>query len=196
MNRSRLEAFSDGVFAIIITIMVLELKVPEGTSLAVMRPLAPVFCCYVLSFIFVAIYWNNHHHLMHTVKKINAAIMWSNINLLFWLSLVPFVTGWMGINNFDRITVAVYGGLLLACGIAFTILSKSIRKTYREETPLTQALAQSSKKETVSTILYFASIPIALYVHPGISAALFAIVSIMWLVPSKAIEHVLENEEH
>src|SRR5579871_151465 len=122
MNKSRLEAFSDGVFAIIITIMVLELKIPEGISWALISPVIPKFICYLLSFIFVGIYWNNHHHLLHTVKRTNASIMWSNMHLLFWLSLIPFATGWMGATDFNRITVAVYGALLIACGLSFTLL--------------------------------------------------------------------------
>jgi TMEM175 potassium channel family protein len=193
MNKSRLEAFSDGVFAIIITIMVLELKVPGGTSLAVVKPLLPVFLCYILSFVFIAIYWGNHHHLMHTVRKINAAIIWANMHLLFWLSLVPFATGWMGINNFDRITVAVYGALLIMNGLAYTILTKAINRTHKEETELTRAIEKGNMKGWISVLLYGASIPIALFVHPAISAALFAIVSIMWIVPSKDIERALEN---
>jgi len=193
MNKSRLEAFSDGVFAIIITIMVLELKVPQGTSLAVMQPLLPVFLCYILSFLFIAIYWGNHHHLMHTVKKINAAIIWSNMHLLFWLSLVPFATGWMGVNNFDRITVAVYGGLLIMNGVAYTMLSKAIKRTHTEETELTIAVEKSNVKGLISLVLYGASIPIALFVHPALSAGLFAVVSIMWIIPSRDIEKALEN---
>ena len=194
MNKSRLEAFSDGVFAIIITIMILELKIPGGTTWADIHPLLPKFLCYLLSFVFIAIYWNNHHHMMHTVRKINAGIMWSNMHLLFWLSLVPFATGWMGETNFDRTTVAVYGALLLVCGVSFTILSQAIRKTYKSETSLTRALANGNRKAFVSTILYTASIPIALFVHPIVSAALFATVSVLWVIPSKAIEHALEEE--
>jgi TMEM175 potassium channel family protein len=196
MNKSRLEAFSDGVFAIIITIMVLELKVPQGTTWAVIEPLVPVFICYLLSFVFIGIYWGNHHHLMHTCKRVNASIMWSNMHLLFWLSLIPFATGWMGVNNFEKTTVAVYGALLIACGLSFTLLSACIRRTYKEETALTQALAKSDIKGIVSVVLYAASIPVALYIHPVISAAFFVIVSVMWIIPSKAIEQALEHEGH
>ena len=196
MNKSRLEAFSDGVFAIIITIMVLELKIPEGTSWAIIHPLVPVFLCYLLSFVFIAIYWGNHHHLMHTVKKVNASIMWANMHLLFWLSLVPFVTGWMGRTNFDKITVAVYGIFLLLSGFSFTILRNAIRKTHQEQTELTTALTKGNFKELVSIILYGTSIPIALFIHPLISAVFFAIVSILWLIPSKDIEKALEHEKH
>jgi len=194
MNKSRLEAFSDGVFAIMITIMVLELKVPDTTEWEAMKHLLPVFCSYVLSFVFIAIYWGNHHHLMHTVRKVNAGIMWANMHLLFWLSLVPFATGWMGVNKFDKVTVAVYGALLLVCGIAFTILSKTIRKSYKNETPLTEAIAKSDVKGYISVVLYSLSIPVALYVHPLISALFFVTVSVMWLIPSKHIEKALEEE--
>jgi TMEM175 potassium channel family protein len=194
MNKSRLEAFSDGVFAIIITIMVLELKIPKGTDIETMKALAPQFYCYLLSFSFVGVYWANHHHMMHTARSVNASVIWSNMHLLFWLSLIPFATGWMGLNYFDKITVAVYGGLLLICGISYTILSKVIRKTHHEATELTKALEKSDSKGLVSTVLYASSIPIALFVNPWISEAIFIGVAIMWIVPSKAIEDALENE--
>ena len=194
MNKTRLEAFSDGVFAIIITIMVLELKVPEGTGWAVIKPLLPVFGSYILSFVFIGIYWGNHHHIMHTLKKVNGSIMWANMHLLFWLSLVPFATGWMGVNNFDRVTVAVYGGLLILCGVSFNLLSSLICKTYTEETKLSKAIASTNKKGVWSAILYALSIPAALFVHPGVAAALFGTVSIMWIIPSKAIESALNDE--
>lgn len=193
MNKTRLEAFSDGVFAIIITIMVLELKAPVGTGWTAIKPLVPVFLSYLLSFVFIAIYWVNHHHLMHTAKKVNASIMWANIHLLFWLSLIPFATGWMGVNNFDRIAVACYGAMLLLCGIAFNILSYTIRKTYKEETALSTALARSNTKGWISAALYALSIFTALFVHPFLSAIIFASVSIMWLIPSKEIEHALNE---
>jgi uncharacterized membrane protein len=196
MNKSRLEAFSDGVFAIIITIMVLELKVPEGGGLSALAPLFPVFLSYILSFIFIGIYWVNHHHLMHTLKKVNGGIMWANMHLLFWLSLIPFATGWMGINDFDKATVGVYGCLLLFCGLAFTLLSKCIRDNYKQETALTAALAKSDVKGKLSALLYAASVPIAWFINPAISAVLFVTVSVMWIIPSKAIERALENEEH
>ncbi|MCW3121386.1 MAG: Integral rane protein [Flavipsychrobacter sp.] len=194
MNKSRLEAFSDGVFAIIITIMILELKIPDGTSWEVIHPLLPKFLSYVLSFVYIAIYWNNHHHLMHTVHKINAGMMWANMHLLFWLSLVPFATGWMGETNFDKVTVAVYGGLLLLSGLAYTTLSYTIRGTYKEETPLTKALASSDIKGMASIACYTAGILLALFVHPLISAFLYTAVAIMWVVPSKRIEKALEEE--
>ena len=194
MNKSRLEAFSDGVFAIIITIMVLELKVPEGTSWAVLKPLLPVFGSYVISYVFIAIYWVNHHHMMHTLKKVNSRIMWANMHLLFWLSLIPFVTGWMGVNNFEKITVASYGTVAILCGIAYTMLSSEICRTYKEQTPLTKAIAKSNVKAIWSTILYAAAIPAALFIHPAVAAVLFIAVSVMWIIPSKDIEHALNNE--
>jgi uncharacterized membrane protein len=196
MNKSRLEAFSDGVLAIIITIMVLELKIPEGTAWVNIKPLVPVFICYLLSFVFIGIYWGNHHHLMHTVRKVNAGIIWANMHLLFWLSLVPFATGWMGVNNFEKVTVAVYGGLLMLCGVSFIILSRVIRRDYKEETELICALEKSDIKGVISLVLYCASIPAALYIHPIVSACMFVFVSAMWLIPSKAIEKALEKEGH
>jgi len=195
MNKSRLEAFSDGVFAIIITIMVLELKIPDGTTWAAVKPLCPTFLCYLLSFIFVGIYWGNHHHLIHTLKKINAKVIWANLHLLFWLSLVPFATGWMGANNFNKVPVAAYGALLLLCGLSYTILGSTVRGGYTHDTPLTKALAKSDAKGYISLVLYSCSIPIALFVHPAISAILFVAVSVMWIIPSKAIEEALEHEE-
>ena len=194
MNKTRLEAFSDGVFAIIITIMVLELKVPEGTSWAVIKPLAPIFICYLLSFVFVGIYWGNHHHLLHTAKKVNGSIMWANMHLLFWLSLIPFATGWMGVNNFEKVTVAAYGALLFCCGISFMILSNTIKKSYTHETALVKAIAKDGVKGLISLVLYSCSVPIAIYIHPGISAFLFVIVSVIWIIPSKEIERALDEE--
>lgn len=196
MNKSRLEAFSDGVFAIIITIMVLELKVPEGTGWESIKPLAPVFVSYLLSFVFVGIYWANHHHLLHTAKKVSAGIIWANLHLLFWLSLIPFATGWMGINDFQKNTVAAYGGLLALCGLAYTILSRVIRKCYGQETELTRAICKSDGKGFVSLALYLVSIPVAIFIHPLISAGIFVFVATLWLIPSKAIEKALEDEGH
>ncbi len=194
MNKSRLEAFSDGVFAIIITIMVLELKVPDGTSWVVVKPLLPVFGSYALSYVFVAIYWVNHHHMMHTVTKVNSRIMWANLHLLFWLSLIPFATGWMGVNNFDKVTVAVYGSLAILCGIAYTILNNEICRTYKEQTQLTRAIAKGNVKAIWSTIFYAVAIPTALFIHPAAAAVLFVAVSVMWIIPSKDIEHALNDE--
>jgi len=193
MNKTRLEAFSDGVFAIIITIMVLELKVPEGTGRAIMKPLLPVFGSYIMSFVFIAIYWGNHHHIMHTLKKVNAGVIWANIHLLFWLSLIPFATGWMGVNNFERVTVAVYSVLLIFFGLAYTLLSSAICKTYTEQTKLSKAIAKGNIKGVWSIILYSASALIALFVHPALSAVLIVAVSVIWIIPSKDIEKALEE---
>ncbi len=193
MNKSRLEAFSDGVFAIIITIMVLELKVPEGTSWDTMKHLLPVFGSYIMSFVFIAIYWMNHHHIMHTLKKVNGGILWANMHLLFWLSLIPFATGWMGENNFERVTVALYGALLILSGLAYTILSSAICKTYTEHTKLSTAIAKGNVKGVWSIILYSASIPLALFIHPALAAVLIVAVSVMWIIPSKDIERALED---
>jgi uncharacterized membrane protein len=195
MNKQRLEAFSDGVLAIIITIMILELKLPEGSSIKCLSPLLPAFLSYILSFVFIGIYWVNHHHLLHTVKKINGAILWANLHLLFWLSLIPFATGCMGANKFDRLSVAVYGALLWICGAAFSILSASIQKTYTRQTPVTEALKKDRPKRMISLLCYTLSIPAALFVSPILAASLFVLVSIMWMVPSRNIEKALiENE--
>jgi uncharacterized membrane protein len=193
MNKTRLEAFSDGVIAIIITIMVLELKVPEGASWQALKPMATVFMSYVLSFLFIGIYWVNHHHLLHTVKRINPAIMWANINLLFWLSLVPFATNWMGINHFLPFTISLYAVLLLLCGAAFTILQNCIEKSLGDNSNFKEAIKNMNKKGTLSIIFYSAAIPLA-YVHPAISGLLFLSVSAMWMVPDKNIEKIVSNE--
>ena len=174
--------------------MVLELKVPEGISWSVLKPLVPVFASYVISYLFVAIYWVNHHHLMHTVNKVNPRIMWANMHLLFWLSLIPFATGWMGVNSFDKLTVAVYGVLAIFCGLAYTILNNEICRTYKEQTKLTIAIAKSNVKAIWSTILYAAAIPIAIVIHPAAAAVLFVAVSVMWIIPSKDIERALNDE--
>ena len=191
MGKGRLEAFSDGVIAIIITIMVLELRAPEGTSSDIIKPLIPKFISYVLSFLFVAIYWGNHHHLLHTVKRVNASIMWANMNLLFWLSLVPFVTGWMGENHFERITVAVYAVLALFCGLSYTILQKVIAKHY-DEAMRDKVVEQKKWKSITAIALYSIAIPVALYVNPIISGFLFFAVSVIWLIPDSGIEKALE----
>jgi len=193
MNKNRLEAFSDGVIAIIITIMVLELRLPHGSDWNGLKELAPVFCSYILSFIFIGIYWGNHHHLLHTVKNVTPGMMWANLNLLFWLSLIPFATAWMGENHFVSFPVAVYAVLLLLCGIAFTILQKTIEATLDNNSAIKNAFKPVYKKGTLSVIMYTASIPFA-YVNTVISGLLFLSVSIMWIIPDKSIEHALTNE--
>ena len=195
MNKQRLEAFSDGVLDIIITIMILELKIPEGISIKCLSPLLPAFLSYILSFVFIGIYWVNHHHLLHTVKKINSGILWANLHLLFWLSIIPFATGWMGANKFDRLSVAIYGALLWICGAAFSLLSATIQKTYTRETIITEALRKDKPKRIASLICYTLSIPASLFVSPILAACLFVSVSIMWMIPSRNIEKALIDNE-
>ncbi len=193
MEKNRLEAFSDGVIAIIVTIMVLEMKAPDGTNyINDIRPLIPKLISYVLSFLFIAIYWVNHHHLIHTVKKVKPSIMWANLNLLFWLSLIPFATAWMGENHFEKLTVAAYALIASFCGISFAILQKSIAKHYDEVTLKT--IDRESKWKLVwSMILYISAIPLALYFNPLFAGFLFFVVSVMWLIPDKKIEKALED---
>lgn len=193
MNKSRLEAFSDGVLAIIITIMVLEIKVPEGTEWASLKPLIPVFLSYVLSFVFVGIYWGNHHHLLHTVKTISSGIIWANMNLLFWLSLIPFATGWMGENHFAQNTIIVYSVLLLLNGLSYTILQAAVEKTNTQPPKLAEAMAKSKTKGFLSLVGYGLAIGLA-YINTIISAIFIILVAIMWLVPDKNIERALQDK--
>jgi uncharacterized membrane protein len=189
MNKNRLEAFSDGVLAIIITIMVLELKVPHGTGLDSLRPLLPVFLSYVLSFIYVGIYWNNHHHMLHAARKVSGTVLWANLHLLFWLSLFPFVTGWMGENHFAPTPSALYGTVLLMAGIAYWLLAKAIIATEGTESVLAQAIGRD-RKGTLSVLLYAGAIPLAFANH-WISLAIYVGVAIGWLVPDRRIERAL-----
>jgi len=161
MSKTRLEAFSDGVIAIIITIMVLEMKAPEGVSWVIVKPLIPKLLSYILSFLFVAIYWNNHHHLLHVVSKVSASIMWANMNLLFWLSLIPFATAWMGENHFEKETVAAYAVLALLCGVAYNILQKVIVSTHQHSPQIKKLVKPMGWKEIGSLLLYLLAIPIA-----------------------------------
>jgi uncharacterized membrane protein len=193
MTKTRLEAFSDGVLAIIITIMVLELRVPHGASLADLQPLINVFISYIMSFVFIGIYWGNHHHLLHTVHHVNSKIIWANTHLLFWLSLIPFSTAWMGENHFSKLPLAVYGINLLVCGIAFTILQLVIVAHYTHSTSLTEALKKQEKKGKVSLLLYTLSIGCAFF-YPIISAILIVAVSVMWVIPDKNIEKALKDQ--
>ena len=190
MSTARLEAFSDGVIAIIITIMVLELKVPHGGDWAALRPLVPVFLTYVLSFVFLGIYWNNHHHMLHLTDRINGGIMWANLHLLFWLSLVPFVTGWMGENHFAPLPTAVYGGVLLCSGMSFTLLARLIVAHQGAHSKLREATGHDMKG-IVSMALYMAAIPLA-FVHQLISDGIYLFVALMWLVPDRRIESAVE----
>jgi uncharacterized membrane protein len=192
MTRSRLEAFSDGVIAIIITIMVLELKVPHGDNLAALRPLLPVFLSYVLSFLYVGIYWNNHHHLFHSTMHVSAGILWANLHLLFWLSLFPFATGWMGENQFTAVPTAVYGVVLLMAAVAYYTLQLAIIARQGPESLLARALGQDWKGK-LSLGVYLVAIPLAL-VNPWISNALYVLVALWWLVPDRRIERVLNEK--
>ena len=186
MGKGRLEAFSDGVIAILITIMVLELKVPDGTNWEALRPIVPVFLTYVLSFVFLGIYWNNHHHMLYAADRINGAVLWANLHLLFWLSLVPFVTGWMGQNHFAPLPTAVYGGVLLMAALAFTTLQYTIIEQQGLESKLKAALG-GGVKEKLSLAAYVAAIPLA-FVNQWISDALYVAVALIWLIPDRRIE--------
>lgn len=193
MGKTRLEAFSDGVLAIIITIMVLELKVPPGDHLTDLVPLLPVFLSYVLSFIFVGIYWVNHHHMLQAVHSVSGAALWANLHLLFWLSVIPFVTRWMGERHGGTVAVALYGVVLLACAIAYTILSLTLVRHHGADSLLGRALG-SDRKGKISLAIYAASIPAA-FVHPMLAQALFVTVAIIWLVPDTRIARVLADEQ-
>lgn len=186
MTSGRLEAFSDGVIAIIITIMVLEMKVPHGTELAALRPLLPVFLSYVLSFVFLGIYWNNHHHMLHATRRVNGKILWANLHLLFWLSLVPFVTGWMGENGAAPVPTAAYGVVLLCAAVAYTLLQRAIIADGHCNQHLAEAIG-SDTKGRLSIVLYVAAIPLALAFPPA-ALAVFVAVALMWLVPDPRIE--------
>jgi uncharacterized membrane protein len=186
MSKARLEAFSDGVFAVLITIMVLELKVPHGTESAALRPLVPVFLTYVLSFVFLGIYWNNHHHMLHAAERINGKVLWPNLHLLFWLSLVPFVTGWMGENHFAPLPTAVYGVVLLMAAVAFTILQRTLVAQQPPGSRLATALGSDAKGK-LSLAMYVCAIPIA-FVNQWISDGIYVAVALIWLVPDPRIE--------
>ena len=192
MNKARLEAFSDGVLAIILTIMVLELRIPHGQDLAALKPLVPVFFCYVLSFIYVGIYWNNHHHMLHATKRISGGVLWANLHLLFWLSLFPFVTGWMGENDFGALPTALYGAVLLMGGVAYWILEQALIACEGEESVLKKAVGKDSKG-TLSVVCYAASIPLA-FSNRWVSQLLFVLVALMWLIPDRRIERALSRE--
>jgi len=189
MGSGRLEAFSDGVLAIIITIMVLELKVPHGAGLVDLRPLIPVFLSYVLSFVFVGIYWSNHHHLLQTVSHVNGRILWANLHLLFWLSLIPFATGWMGENHFAAWPVALYGVVLLFAAIAYYILAHVLSSYHGSDSALAKALGKDIKGKA-SLACYAAAIPLS-FVSPWLACALYVVVIIMWLIPDRRIERAL-----
>lgn len=186
MSRNRLEAFSDGVLAIIITIMVLELKVPPGNDLEALKPLAPVFSGYVLSFLYVGIYWNNHHHLLQSLQRVNGKIMWANLHLLFWLSLIPFVTGWMGETEFAELPVALYGLVLLMSGGAYRLLTLTILGEEGPDSPLARAIGRDRKSKW-SLLLYVLAVPLSLFSHWA-AMAIYVLVALIWLVPDRRIE--------
>ena len=189
MGRGRLEAFSDGVLAIIITIMVLELKVPHGADLGALGPLIPVFLSYVLSFIFIGIYWSNHHHLFHAVQHVDGRILWANLHLLFWLSLIPFVTGWMGENHFAAWPVALYGTVLLSAAIAYVILTRVLVSYHGRDSALAKAVGKDFKGK-VSVVCYAVAIPLA-FVNSWLACGLYVLVVVMWLIPDRRIEREL-----
>ena len=191
MHKNRLEAFSDGVIAIIITIMVLELKVPHGTDFTVLRPLVPVFLTYVLSFLYVAIYWNNHHHLLHAAQRVNAGVLWANLHLLFWLSLIPFVTGWMGENHFAELPTALYGFVLLMAGIAYWFLERAIIAEQGRDSMLASAIGKDWKSKS-SLFLYAAGVGLS-FVNQWIADAIYVTVAVMWFIPDPRIEKQLKR---
>ncbi len=186
MHKGRMEAFSDGVIAIIITIMVLEMKVPHGTDMASLQPLFPVFLSYILSFIYVGIYWNNHHHLMQLVQKVRGPILWANMHLLFWLSLFPFTTGWMGENHFAELPVALYGMNLLCAGMAYYILAQVLIRHHGKDSKLGIAIG-SDLKGKISVVIYAAAIPLS-FVNVWIGLIAYQSVAVMWLIPDKRVE--------
>jgi uncharacterized membrane protein len=186
MNKTRLEAFSDAVIAIIMTVMVLELRVPHGTNWTALRPIVPMFLTYVLSFVILGIYWNNHHHMFHATERVTGRVLWANLHLLFWLSLIPFVTGWMGENHFAALPTAVYGFVLLMSAISYTILQTTIISGQGTSSKLARAIG-SDFKGKLSLVLYLAAIPLA-FVHQLLSDAIYVIVALIWLVPDRRIE--------
>ena len=189
MGKGRLEAFSDGVLAVAITIMVLELKVPHDPSVAALLALWPVVLSYVLSFIYIGIYWNNHHHMLHATHHVSGGVLWANLHLLFWLSLIPFTTGWMGENHFASLPTALYGGVLLMAAIAYWLLQQCIVAANGAQSLLAQAIG-SDWKGKLSPLAYLAAIPLA-FVNPWISCALYVVVALIWLVPDRRIERRL-----
>lgn len=193
MGKSRLEAFSDAVIAIIITVMVLEMRAPHGTNLIALRPMLPVFLSYVLSFVYLSIYWNNHHHMLHVTERVTGGILWANLHLLFWLSLIPFTTEWMGENNFASAPTALYGIVLLMAAIAYFILQRTIIRSQGQSSRLAAAVGHDLKGK-LSPILYLTAIPAA-FISPWIAGGLYVIVALMWLIPDRRIERVISARE-
>ena len=192
MGTGRLEAFSDGVIAIIITIMVLELKVPHDTDLAALGALWPVILSYILSFVYVGIYWNNHHHMLHATEEVSGGILWANLHLLFWLSLIPFATAWMGEHHFAQVPTAVYGGVLLMCGVAYYILQGRILAHEGRDSLLAQAIGRDWQGR-LSPVLYAVAIAAAFF-HTAISGAIYVLVAVIWFIPDARIERVISNK--
>lgn len=189
MGKTRLEAFSDGVLAIIITIMVLEMRVPHGENLMALKPLLPVFVSYVLSFIYIGIYWNNHHHMLHVTQHVSGGVLWANLHLLFWLSLVPFVTAWMGENHFAAAPLALYGVVLFMAAIAYFILQRAIIAKHGVDSVLSVAIGKNIKGK-LSILLYAIAIPVA-FVAQWLAGALYILVALIWLIPDRRIEHTM-----
>ncbi|HET7898161.1 MAG TPA: TMEM175 family protein [Flavisolibacter sp.] len=187
MTKGRLEAFSDGVLAIIITIMVLELKIPHGDSWTDLKPLLAAFASYILSFMYIGIYWNNHHHMLHATSKVNGNVLWANAHLLFWLSLVPFATGWMGENHFTKAPVILYGVVLLMAGVAYYILAHCLTALHGKESSFTKALG-NDKKGILSVVLYITGIALS-FLHPLLGFSVYTIVAVIWFIPDKRFEH-------
>ena len=192
MTKGRIEAFSDGVIAILITIMVLEFSVPEGADLSALQPLVPLFLTYVLSFVYLGIYWNNHHHLLHAVERVNGRILWANLHLLFWLSLTPFITGWMGHNHFAPVPTATYGVVNLLASVAYWILQNTIVAQHGPQSRLAAAIGRDVKGKS-SILLYASAIPLA-FVNQWVSDAIYVAVALIWLVPDRRIESHLQAE--
>ncbi|WP_163715338.1 TMEM175 family protein [Mangrovibacterium lignilyticum] len=192
MNKGRLEAFSDGVLAIIITIMVLEIKVPHGHELSDLKPLIPIFLSYVLSFIYIGIYWNNHHHMLQTVKHVSGDVLWANLHLLFWLSLIPFVTGWLGENKFKAMPMALYGIILLMAALAYFLLQRRIIRNQGEGSLLKKAIGRDIKGK-ISPVVYLISIAMS-FVSGWAAGAGYVLVALIWLIPDRRIERILKEE--
>jgi uncharacterized membrane protein len=192
MGKNRLEAFSDGVIAILITIMVLELRPPVGVELSALLPLIPIFLSYVLSFVFLGIYWNNHHHLFQAVQRVNGRVLWANLHLLFWLSMVPFVTAWMGENNFAAWPVALYGVVLLLAACAYYLLVRSLLARHEKDSTLVVAVGGDFKGK-ISIVIYAAAIPLA-FIIPLVSCALYVLVAVIWFIPDQRIERAIGSE--
>jgi uncharacterized membrane protein len=193
MDKGRLEAFSDGVIAIIITIMVLELKLPKGAGIEGLQSLYPVFLTYLLSFIFIAIYWNNHHHIMQAARSVNGAVLWANMHLLFWLSLIPFVTNWMGENHFARWPVTCYGIVLIMCAVAYTIFTITLIRHHGKSSLLAKAIGKD-RKGVVSLVIYAVAIAFS-WINHHVSFGLYVVVALIWLIPDKRIEKRIMHEE-